>query len=132
MLKLVTVTYCILLAFLVVGADNGLLSPLMSWLHFVPFRDKACHFVFVGLLSFFISATLSINLKTKRKRSVVLWTICILALLTSIEETSQAFLVHRQFSELDMLANIAGACVFGSFALLIPTTKKRESRVCGL
>ena len=119
MLRSLTAIYILLLGIIVIGADLGILSPFSIWLHHIPFGDKTCHFVFVGLLSFFVSASLSANLNWKRKRSVVLSTILVLVILTSLEELSQTMLAYRSFSPLDMFANIAGACIFGSFALLV-------------
>ena len=130
MLRTLTVLYILLLAVIVIGADLGILSPFSGWLHSVPYADKTCHFVFVGLLSFFVSASLSMNLERKRKRTTVLATILVLVVLTSLEEFSQSALMYRRFSGLDMLANIAGTCVFGSFALLLtpasPSPKLRS------
>jgi len=121
MLKKLTICYICCLIVIVVAADAGVLSPFLSWVHHIPFGDKACHFTLVGMLSFLISATLSVNMRRSRKRTVVLSTIATLAVLTSLEEISQSLLVARQFSELDLLANVAGTCVFGALALLIPT-----------
>lgn len=121
MLKSLTLIYILLLSCIVIGADIGALSPFSTWLHHIPFGDKTCHFVFVGILSFLLSATLSMNLQRRRKRTVVLTTIAILAVLTSLEEASQSMLAYRSFSEFDMLANVAGTCVFGSLAFLIPS-----------
>lgn len=127
MLKYVTFLYVLLLACIVAGANLGVLSPLSGWLHSVPFGDKTCHFLFVGMLSFLISTSLSINLRAKRKRTVVFTSIIILALLTSMEEASQAFLISRQFSKYDMLANVAGAFIFGAMALLVPHAKSKTN-----
>ena len=71
--------------------------------------------------------TLSVHLRRKRKRTVVISTIAVLIVLTSLEELSQSMVASRQFSELDMLANIAGTCVFGALALLIPTARNAGS-----
>lgn len=129
MLRTLTVLYVLLLAVIVVGADLGVLNLFSGWLHRVPYGDKTCHFVFVGLMSFFVSASLSMHLPRKRKRTTVLATILVLVVLTSLEEFSQSVLTHRRFSEMDMLANIAGTCVFGSFALLLaPTKSNAESQ----
>ena len=127
MLRTLTVLYILLLAAIVIGADLGVLNPVSGWLHSVPYGDKTCHFVFVGLMSFFVSASLSMNLQRKRKRTTVLATILVLVVLTSLEEFSQSMLAHRRFSELDMLANIAGTCIFGSFALLLAPAKPKCS-----
>lgn len=127
MLKCFTLLYIALLAVVVAGANLGILSPFVGWVHSVPFGDKTCHFLFVGFLSFLISASLSLNLRKNRKRTVVLSTIVILAVLSSIEEASQSLFASRQFSEYDMLANIAGICVFGGLALLLPSALHGES-----
>lgn len=130
MFRTLTVIYILLLAMIVIGADLGILRPFSGWLHSVPYGDKTCHFVFVGLMSFFISTSLSMNLQRQRKRTTVLATIVVLAVLTSLEECSQSVLAHRQFSEADMLANVAGTFVFGLLALLLtPTMPSRESQV---
>ena len=130
MLKKLTTCYLLFLVVVVVSADLGLLASFSGWLHHVPFGDKACHFVFVGLLSFLASLTLSNQLGTKKKRTVVLLTIVSLVVLTSLEELSQSVVASRQFSRLDMLANISGACVFGALTLLIPTSPKtRQAQV---
>lgn len=121
LLKCLTVAYILLLASIVISADIGAIAPFSAWLHHIPFGDKGCHFLLVGILSFLLSASLTVNLRYQRKRAVVFSTIAILALLTSIEEASQTMLVSRQFSQFDMLANVAGSCVFGLFAFLLPS-----------
>lgn len=120
MLKSVTVLYIVVLSVIVIGADAGVLSPFTRWLHRIPFGDKTCHFVFVGLLSFLLSASFSLRLRRRKKRVAVLATIAILIVLTSLEEMSQSWLAYRSFSRIDMLANILGTCCFGSLALLLP------------
>ena len=123
MWKTLTVIYTGWLAMIVVSADIGLLSPLSGWLHGVPYRDKVCHFVFVGILSFLACMALSHAHGSRRRKVVVVCTILTIALLTSLEEFSQHLFVTRQFSQLDMLCNIAGTLIFGSLALLFPISK---------
>lgn len=120
MLRKLTICYLLFLAFVVVAADLGMLNVFSGWLHQIPWGDKLCHFVFVGILSFLACRTLSNQLGGGRRRIVGLATIACLALLTSLEELSQSALSSRQFSRFDMLANISGACAFGVLALLIP------------
>lgn len=120
MLKKLTIAYFCWLVFIVVGADLGLLTPLMSWLHSMPYGDKGCHFLFVGIFCFLLSASLAATQqRMSRRRAAVLGTIVLVAAVTSLEELSQSMLRHRQYSELDMLCNIAGTCVFGGLAMLI-------------
>ena len=129
MLRSFSVLYILVLTAIVIGADIGFLNPVSIWLHRVPFGDKLCHFVFVGMLSFLLSASFSVHLKQKRKRFVVFSTIITLVVLTSLEEMSQTMLVYRSFSRLDMLANISGTCLFGSLALLFPIRWKKVKPV---
>lgn len=124
MLKLLTTIYLCALTGIVLAANNGVLSPWMSWLHGIPFGDKACHFLFVGVLSFLVSITIISHRPRSSKVAVVAGTIVLLAALTSLEEMSQALLRHRQYSELDMLCNIAGTCVFGVFSLFWPSVER--------
>ena len=121
MLKLLTVAYLGLITAVVISADFGLLS--LGWLHRIPFGDKGCHFVLIGILSFLLCASLSSHLRAKRKRTVVLATIVILAVLTSMEEMTHSLLPSRQFSTGDMACNIAGSFMLGSLALLMPARK---------
>ena len=126
MLKLLTVAYLGLIASIVISADIGLLS--LSWVHRIPFGDKACHFLLIGILSFLLCASLSSHLQAKRKRTVVLSTMAVVAILTSMEEMTHSLLASRQFSEGDMLCNIAGTWLLGSLALLIPPRKVSEAQ----
>lgn len=120
MLKMLTTIYLCMLTAIVLAANNGVLSPWLSWLHSIPFGDKACHFFFVGVLSFLVCVTLISQRPRTGKLAIVAGTVVLLAALTSLEEMSQALLRHRQYSELDMLCNIAGTCVFGALSLFWP------------
>lgn len=119
MLTKFTFVYVGLLVALVTLANTGVLSPVLVWLHQLPYGDKACHFVLVGGLSFLISSTLSLR-RPRRRYVVVATTIVTIALLTSLEEFSQSMLQYRRFDRLDMLCNIAGTLVFGCATLFIP------------
>ena len=127
MLKTFTYCYAGLLAAILLLADTGELQVFSAWLHHVPFGDKTCHFVLVGGLSFLLSATLSVHVP-HRRLAIVVSTILVLAVLSSLEECSQTMLSHRQFEPGDMLCNVAGTCVFGCAALLLPI--RRIAAVC--
>lgn len=126
MLKIVTVCYTIILAAIVLLANLGLLSEFSAWLHHLPFGDKTCHFLFVGGLSFLISATLGLHHPRHRYRMVAL-TIVAVSAFTSLEELSQTLLQHRKFDPGDMLCNLAGTWCFGLGALFIPVRKKTSA-----
>ena len=125
MLRGLTVAYAVFLACVVIGADLGVLSPIFHWLHNVPFGlgDKLCHFFFVGMLCFFVSATLTVGMKRRRKSTVILSTIAILAVFATLEECSQSLFASRSFSRFDMLANVLGIVTFGMLAWLLPARK---------
>lgn len=126
MLKKLTILYALFLATIVVGANTGVLKPFLDWLHMLPWGDKVCHFVLVGMLSFLVSVTLSNKIRRWPKRTVVLGTIVILASLTSLEELSQSMLTFRRFSQGDLLANVLGTFCFGLVALFVPTQVAAE------
>jgi len=122
MLRRLTIAYVAFLTCVIIGADLGLLSPIFQWLQHVPFGlgDKLCHFFFVGMLCFFVSATLTAGMKRRRKRTVIFSTIAILAVLATLEECSQSLFASRSFSQFDMLANVFGIVTFGMLAWLLP------------
>ena len=119
MLKTLTLCYAAILTVIVLLANLGFLSQFSAWLHHLPFGDKSCHFLFVGGLSFLISATLGWHHPRHRYRMVAL-TIVAVSAFSSLEELSQSLLQHRQFDTGDMLCNVAGTWCFGLGALLIP------------
>ena len=129
MLRRLTIAYIGLLTCMVVAADLGLMSPFFRALHNVPFGlgDKLCHFFLVGMLCFFVSATLTAGMKRRRKRTVILSTIAVLAVLATLEECSQSLFASRSFSRFDMLANVSGIVTFGMLAWLIPWNRSELS-----
>lgn len=119
MLKTLTLCYTFLLATIVLLTNFGFLQQFSSWLHHLPFGDKTCHFLFVGGLSFLVSATLGWHNPRHRFRMAAI-TIVALSAFTSLEEMSQSMLVHRRYDPADLMCNVAGTWCFGLGSLLIP------------
>ena len=119
MLRTITVCYALLLAVVLVMADSGMLRGLMSWLHFVPYADKVCHFLLVGGLSFLLTATLGWHHPRYRYRLAAMTIVAVCA-IGCVEELSQILLTTRRFDTRDMLCNVAGAWCLGLSALLLP------------
>lgn len=83
----------------------------------IPYGDKTMHFLMMALFSFLLNGALKyrkINLMGKQ----CLLGSCLVAVLITLEECSQAFIPARNFEIMDLVCNYAGIYA-GSLLLMI-------------
>ncbi|TFG72458.1 MAG: VanZ family protein [Anaerolineales bacterium] len=110
--------FMILLIGIIAIANVGLGSTVFAFLEYIPGGDKTGHFILIGMLSFLVN--LSMGAKTTPWKSItVLKGSLIVFIVVFAEECSQIFLKYRGFDLIDLLADTAGICVFGSLAKVL-------------
>ena len=124
-MKRLAIFFTLFIIAIIVLADMGILSRLLSFVYDVPYGDKAGHFILYGILTLLIDLTIfearpdpSSALRTSRKL-LAMKTGLILALLIGLEEFSQQFFADRTFSLLDLTFSYLGVIVFSWLALKI-------------
>lgn len=125
-MKRATWVFALILTSTIVAANIGLAQPLLHVLHEVPFADKLCHFLVIGILTVLVIVSTS-RLQAGNPVFVGLATMSALIVLATLEEVSQMAFPHRTFSYTDLLANYAGILLFG--ALTIVRTSRRTRTV---
>ena len=122
-MKLLTITFVLLLLIIVLIANLGLGSMFFPFMYEVPGADKVGHFLLIGILSFLVNYVLRARSFTIFSRSVLQGSIIILIFVT-IEEFSQIFLSSRAFSIMDLLFDYLGIFVFGFIARYVLTHQR--------
>lgn len=98
------VTVGLVIVAAVVVADSGKAGGWLSFIHAVPFGDKAGHLLLAGGFSFFCN--LAAGRRVHRLRpGRVSW---VLLALFALEELSQWFLASRQCDAVDFACDAAG------------------------
>ena len=117
-LKYLTLLFALVLAGIVVIANLGYGGTLFSAARAVPHGDKICHFILMGLLSFFVNTAFSARRFRIMSVSVLKGSFLVFAIVTA-EEFSQLFLEYRTFSLSDLVSDYAGILLFGRLAFWI-------------
>ncbi len=109
--------FAILFAALMVGVEClAIQGGYFQFLKRVPVGDKIGHFILPGILSYLINMALSCVRVRILTRGVLKGSL-IVALVMTLEELSQLFLVTRQFSLYDLLFDYLGIVAFGWAAM---------------
>jgi hypothetical protein len=110
-----TLVYGMALMGVVLAANFGIARPAFRALGRLPYGDKFCHVILVGILSFLVNrALLCRRFSVARVRLLV--GSSILALLVVTEEFTQMAIPSRSFDVLDLAANLIGVILFGYLA----------------
>ncbi len=118
-MKRLTFFFTLFIIAIIVLADLGILSQLLSFVYQVPYGDKAGHFILYGILTFLINLTTFEARPDQNRKMVAIKIGLVLALLIGLEEFSQRFFVDRTFSLLDLSFSYLGVIVFSWLALKI-------------
>ncbi|MEK7989873.1 MAG: VanZ family protein, partial [Thiotrichaceae bacterium] len=114
----VTVLYGLLILTIIMLANFGMLSPISSQLHKIPYSDKIIHFLLIGGLAFMVNYSLQC-----RAWHIGTWPILkgsvFVAIVITLEEFSQYFQVNRSFDLIDLAANYAGIIAFSFLSLAV-------------
>ena len=113
--KWITGGFVLLMIVIIMIANLGLSPRFFPFLHKIPGLDKAGHFLLMGLLSFFVNMVFQAS-RTKIFSLNALKGNLLVFLIVALEEFSQIFLVHREFSLVDLLFDLAGIILFGRLA----------------
>jgi len=88
-------------------ADQGAKRDFFGWVNRQPYGDKAGHFLLVGTLAALLNYALLWQ-TTRIGRVQIQLGGMIIAVLMTLEETSQLGIATRSFDAVDLLANYAG------------------------
>ena len=120
-----TLFYGMALMGVVLAANFGIARPALRAVGRIPYGDKFCHVILVGILSFLVNrALLCRRFGTARLKPLM--GSSILALLVVTEEFSQMAIPSRSFDVLDLAANLIGVILFGYLAVLTQKSCKSE------
>jgi polysaccharide biosynthesis protein VpsQ len=112
----VAIIYVSLFSVGVLFADEGWMPHCLQAFHDLPYCDKLIHVTLYGLLALIVGKALAGSGRMPLVRAVV--TSCILVLVAStIEEWSNQFFPHRDFSLGDLAANYLGVLWLGTSPL---------------
>lgn len=123
-LKYLTVLFALVLVGIVVIANLGYGDVFFSVARAIPHGDKICHFILMGLLSFFVNTAFSARRFGIMSIRVLKGSFIVFAIVTA-EEISQLFFEHRTFSISDLMSDYAGIFLFGRLAAVLE--KRRNS-----
>jgi len=124
-IKFAAIFFGLFILIIVVLADLGILQGQLDFIHSIPYGDKIAHILLLGVFTFLvISSVLQARPDLNPKRVVVAISL-LLAVLASMEETSQLLFRGRHAGFDDLLANFIGIAVFSTIALHV--NKKRTS-----
>lgn len=125
--RFITALYLVLLAGIVLLADNHQYQALFNGIRRIPGGDKLGHFLLMGLLSFLLNASLSCR-TTRLFGARVLLGSAIACAAVTLEELSQIFVRYRTFDPVDLLFDYAGIWAFGRLALQLKLRRSRSAQ----
>ncbi len=96
-MKWVTGLFIFFVIVFVAGANSRQLPPFINDLYNFPGGDKVGHVIVMGILNFLVCLTV-VSSDSKHIRRKIIGITCIIAVIVTLEEMSQKFLVHRTFS----------------------------------
>ncbi|MCV6637545.1 VanZ family protein [Candidatus Albibeggiatoa sp. nov. NOAA] len=119
----ITVLYGLLILTIIMLANFGMLSPISSQLHKIPYSDKIIHFLLIGGLAFMVNYSLKCSAWQLGGWPILKGSVFV-AIFITLEEFSQYFQVNRSFDLIDLAANYAGILAFTFLSLAINCFKK--------
>ena len=109
--------YALLLLAVVWAADTGHLPIFAERIHRLPYVDKVVHFLMFGLLALGVNLSLAERHSWSLVRTIVTGGIFV-AIVASLDETSNLVVTNRNWSLGDLAANYAGVLCVGIVPLL--------------
>ena len=113
--RLATGIFLTALIFIVLAANAGLARHYFGWFLALPGGDLIGHFGLMGAFSFLVNYWLRCR-RVRVGRLAPLQGTLIVAVVVSLEEFSQMFVLARSFSLLDLGADLMGIVIFGRLA----------------
>jgi VanZ family protein len=113
--------FFLVLILMVIIANLGLGQIYFPFVYNVPGLDKIGHFLLMGMLSFLVNLLLEGRRVSLIKMNILagnLW----VAIIVTLEELSQIFLVYRAFSLVDLAFDLGGIFLGGRLAARLRNT----------
>jgi VanZ family protein len=121
-----SILYFAFLTMIVVLANYDIASWVFKAAKLVPFGDKICHMILMGIFSYLVNST--INCKRIDILGVtILMGSAAVTLIVVLEELSQVFVKSRNFELLDLLFDFIGIWLFGRLALINHNRKQPQA-----
>ena len=98
-----------------IAADLGRLPGVLETYKQIPYGDTLGHFVLMGIFAFLATWVLKAMTFTVGPIKFPLGALIVLSIVV-LEEASQIYIPTRNFSFLDLSADILGIVIFGYFA----------------
>jgi len=117
-IKLLTAVYVFLIAGIVVLADLKGTRYFMQFGRGVPYFDKLGHFLLMGILSFLVNLLFKAKTASFGKLRYLAGSLLV-AIIVTVEELSQLFIIGRSFDPKDLLADFLGIFLFGELARFV-------------
>ncbi len=121
----VTILYSLLILIILLLANFGLLAPITSTLHFIPYSDKIVHFLLIGTLALVVNYAMQCAVWHFGQVPIFKGSV-IIAVLVTLEEFSQYFQPNRTFDLADLAANYAGIIVFSLLSWAVHCFQKQK------
>ncbi len=118
------ILFVVLLAAIIITADQGRLPSAIVWLYNFPNGDKVGHFLLMGSLAFLVNLALPARPKERPWILLMIGSLAVIATVT-LEEASQSFIQGRHASWEDLASSYAGILFLGGFAWYL-RLRKRE------
>jgi VanZ family protein len=104
------VAFTAFVACVIAWADTGTMPRTFAWIGRQPFGDKVAHFVLIGTVAFLLDHALAGRRVTIGRWRVRL-ALLLVAVVMTMEELSQLWILGRDFELGDLAANYAGIAV---------------------
>jgi VanZ family protein len=123
--KVLALSFVLFLLLIITVANRGDGDQWWSFVHKIPYGDKLGHIGLMGTLGFLCNLAFTPR-TVPFLPSFITRATCILVLLVTTEELSQAFISTRTCDPLDWLANLTGLSLGQLAALALTDAKNPE------
>jgi hypothetical protein len=126
-----TILYLLFLVTIVILADLNIGAWVFTAARLVPFGDKLCHLILMGIFSFLLNTALGCRIVLVGRVRMLLGSLIAYSLVLA-EEFSQVLMASRTLEAYDMLFDMLGIYLFGLLAHINlsknPTTIRSRRR----
>ena len=105
-IKIFALLFLLFIVLVIIGADNGNLSPYLRSIYDFPGGDKIGHFTLYGILAYLLARAFPQPLRLGRVSAPI--AIIGLVIFATLEEYSQKFFPSRTFDLLDLTFSLLG------------------------
>lgn len=111
-MKRIAIIFSLFILAVIIAADLNILPAFIRVFYNFQGGDKVGHFILFGVLSFFVNASLLLQVKPMRNQArMVITSTLVLFVLISFEEWTQAFIPSRTFDLVDLFASLTGVVI---------------------